>query len=165
MLFETERLLVRRLTHEDAEAMFAIYGDPEASIYIADGDPLPPEDCHRWVDVTDKNFAVRGYGMVAFADKATGEVIGCGGIVHPNQQPEPEVKYAFRRDKWGQGYASEAIRGLIGFGKANWGIGRLIATVHPDNRGSQNVLTKLGFQLTETRTEEDGSHTQVWELN
>ncbi len=162
MLFTTDRLLARRLTKNDVDAMLAIYGDAETVRFVGNSERLTRESCGYWVEVTDRNFEKRGYGMVAFADRETGEVIGCGGIVHPDQQPEAEIKYAFRRDQWGRGYASEAIAGLIRFARESWGVGRILATVFPENLASQKVLVNLGFKRGDDRNNEDGSATQVW---
>lgn len=164
-LFETERLTVRHLTREDVPAMMAFYADRETVRYVSDSELISLEDCERWIGVTNENFAKRGYGMVAFIEKASGELVGCGGIVHPNRQPEAEVKYAFRKDKWGQGFATEAVSALINFGKENWGVGRLIATVDPDNEVSKKVLGKLGFVFVQDTLGGDGFTTQVWDLD
>jgi RimJ/RimL family protein N-acetyltransferase len=163
ILFETERLIAPRLLAEDAEAMAAIYGDVEAMRYVGDGEPLSVEGCRHWVEVTDRNFASRGYGMVAFVARDSDEIVGCGGIVHPGQQPEAEVKYAFRRDQWGRGYATEAVGALLAYARNSWHVGRVIATTHPENGPSHHVLTKLGFTRLADRVNEDSSTTAVWE--
>ena len=163
MLFETDRLVIRRLLPDDAAAMLAIYGDKQTVRYVGDSEPLTLESCLYWVEVTDRNFERRGYGMVAFVDRQTDEIIGCGGIVHPDQQEEPEVKYAFRRDQWGKGYATEAVVGLVRFGRENWGIGRIVSTVYPENLPSQQVLAKAGFSHLRDEVNDDATITQVWE--
>jgi RimJ/RimL family protein N-acetyltransferase len=163
VFFETERLVVRRLVAEDAEAMGAIYGDVEAMRYVGDGEPLSADGCRHWIEVTDRNFVHRGYGMVSFVERETGEIVGCGGIVHPDQQPEAEVKYAFRRDRWGQGFATEAVGALLRYAFRHWGVDRVIATTHPENGPSHHVLTKLGFSRLADRVNEDDSTTAVWE--
>ena len=144
--------------------MMAIYADRETVKYVGDSEPITLEECTRWIEVTDKNFEKRGYGMVGFESPDSGTLIACAGIVHPGQQPEAELKYAIHRNFWGQGYATEACNGLIRHARENWGITELIATVNPDNRPSQHVLSKLGFHIAELR-EEDGDITQVWRLN
>jgi len=143
--------------------MHAIYGDLETVRYVGDAELLSKESCLEWVEITDRNFERRGYGMVAFVDRASGEIVGCGGIVHPGQQEEPEVKYAFRRDQWGKGYASEAVIALVGYARGHWGVSRIIATAHPENSPSHRVLAKGGFTHAQDRVNEDGSITQVWE--
>ena len=103
--------------------------------------------------------------MVGLVELATGEMVGCIGVVHPGQQEEPEVKYAFRRDKWGIGLATESVRGIVGFARGALGKTWLMATVHPDHVNSQNVLRKSGFHHARDRANDDGSVTQVWEID
>jgi hypothetical protein len=152
------------MTHDDAHAMATIYGDVETVRFVGDSVPLTVAECLNWVDITDKNFELRGYGMVAFCLRSNDELVGCGGIVHPDQQQQAEVKYAFRRDSWGKGFASEAIKGLIQFARTEWNVGKIIATVAPGNASSQRVLAKLGFLREEDQVNEDDSITQVWAI-
>ncbi|MDR3689694.1 MAG: GNAT family N-acetyltransferase [Fimbriimonas sp.] len=162
-LFETERLVARRLVAEDAAAMAAIYGDSEAMKYVGDSRPLTPEICAHWVDVTNRNFERRGYGMIALIRKTDGAMVACAGIVHPDQQEEPEVKYALRRDAWGAGYATEAVCGLVRYAEEHLALRWMQSTVHPDHAASQRVLSKASFHHTRDRENEDGSFTQIWE--
>jgi RimJ/RimL family protein N-acetyltransferase len=163
-LFETVRLFARNLDLGDVQSMFAIYGDVETVRFVGDSSPITIDGCKKWIEVTDKNFDLRGYGMIAFCSQETNEVIGFGGIVHPDQQDQPEVKYAFHRDFWGKGFATEAIGALIQYARSNWNVGKVIATVAPGNHASQHVLSKLGFGHVEDQTNEDASITQVWAI-
>ncbi|MEM9373557.1 MAG: GNAT family N-acetyltransferase [Planctomycetota bacterium] len=61
-------------------------------------------------------------------------------------QPEPELKYAFRRAFWGQGFATEAGRALIEWGFDTARLNSIIATVSPDNQASHAVLRKIGMR-------------------
>lgn len=163
ILFVSERLLFRRFGADDVDAMVAIYGDRETMTYVGDANTLAAKDCFQWIEITDRNFELRGYGMAALEDRASGEVVGFMGIVHPGQQLAPEIKYAFRRDHWGQGYATEAVAAMVGHARSRWGFDRIVATVHPGNTASQRVLEKVGFGRVRDRVEEDGPVTQVWE--
>lgn len=165
VIFGTERLIARRLVMEDAEAMQAIYGDPEAMTYVGDAQPLTIDNCRYWVDVTDRNFEMRGYGMIALVERETGDLIACAGVVHPNQQEEPEVKYAIRRDKWGLGFATEIVSALVDHAHAVLGKNHLSATVNPGHVRSQSVLRKTGFHHAEDRKNEDSTVTEVWRID
>lgn len=142
--------------------MLSIYGDLETVRFVGDGEPLSHAECVRWIDVTDANFKNRGYGMVGLVGSASERLVGCIGIVHPGQQPEPEVKYAFHKEFWGQGLATEAVGAILSWFRSQGHLDPVMATVAPGNTGSQNVLRKNGFHLVETRSNEDGSETQVW---
>jgi [ribosomal protein S5]-alanine N-acetyltransferase len=162
VIFQTERLHVRHLLAGDADAMYAVYGDAEAMRWVGDGEPLPREECVRWVEVTHANYARRGYGMSALVEKQSNEVIGFCGIVHPGGQPEAEIKYALRREFWGCGLATEAVTAMLRYGAREFGLREVIATVYPENVASHRVLLKAGMQSGESRRNEDGTFTQVF---
>jgi len=130
--------------------------------WVDDGKPLARADCVRWVDVTHRNYATRGYGMFAVVLRASGETIGFCGLVHPGGQVACELKYAFGRAHWGQGYATEAAAALLAHGAASFGVKAAIATTAPENLASHRVLLKAGMQRAELRTDDDGSQTQVF---
>src|SRR5579871_739553 len=113
IVFETLRLIARQIQPDDVEAMLAVYGDAEAMRWVGDGQPLDRAQCEQWVTVTHRNYATRGYGMYALVERQSGAVIGFCGLVHPGGQPEAEIKYALRREFWGQGFATEAAAALL----------------------------------------------------
>ncbi|RVT47475.1 GNAT family N-acetyltransferase [Rubrivivax albus] len=162
-VFETERLVVRRWRDSDLPDLLAVYGDAEAMRWVGDGQPITENECREWFVVTRRNYDKRGYGMFAVEFKAQPGVIGFCGIVHPGGQEEPEVKYAYLRKFWGQGIATEALRGLIGYGTTEHRIARFIATTAPENSASHAVLTKAGMSRGELRKDEDGGFTQLFE--
>lgn len=161
-LFDTPRLRVRRIGPDDRDAMLAVYGDADAMRWVGDGRPLQPGQCEEWIGVTLRNYATRGYGMVAIVERESGETIGFCGLVHPGGQAEAEIKYALRRDRWGQGFATEAARSLITWGAATFGLREVIATTAPENKASHRVLLKASMRWGELRHNGDGSQTQLF---
>ena len=162
-LFDTPRLRVRRIEPGDGVAMLAVYGDAEAMRWVGDGRPLIRAQCEEWIDVTLRNYATRGYGMVALVERSTGGSIGFCGLVHPDGQPEAEIKYALRRDHWGQGLATEAAAALLAWGASALGLQQVIATAALENTASHRVLLKVGMQRGELRHNPDGSITQLFD--
>lgn len=162
VVFRTPRLVGRQLEDTDVDELLAVYGDGPAMRWVGDGQPLARADCERWLEVTRRNYALRGYGMNAIVDAATAEVIGFCGLVHPGGQPEAEVKYALKRRHWGAGFATEAVRALLDHGARAWGLREVIATTAPQNLASHRVLLKAGLRRAELRRNDDGSDTQVF---
>lgn len=162
-LFETERMRCRRWMRKDFDALFAVYSDREAMRWVGDGEPITESGCKKWFEVTHANYAKRGYGMFSLESRASGEVMGFCGLVHPGGQTEPEVKYAFLKSHWGMGLASEAVPALLEYGARQHGLARVIATVAPANLASQRVLQKSGMHLVQQRENEDGSLSRVFE--
>ncbi len=165
ILFRTARLDVRAMGPDDLDDLVAVYGDADTMAPLGDGELLSRERCAEWIEITRKNVEARGYGMSVVVERATGAVVGFCGLVHPGGQQEPELKYALRADAWGRGLGSEAARGMVAWGEAVFDMQRVIATVHPGNRGSRRVLAKVGMVEEVPRVEEDDSTTLVfaWE--
>jgi RimJ/RimL family protein N-acetyltransferase len=162
-LFETDRLRCRRWEASDFESLFAVYSDPVAMRWVGDGEPITRSGCEEWFKVTENNYAKRGYGMFALEARASGDVVGFCGLVHPGGQPDAEIKYAFLRAHWGQGLASEVVPALLAYGAQRHDLRRVIATVAPGNEASQRVLVKAGMRLAQHRENEDGTLTLVYD--
>lgn len=163
-VFETQRLRCRRFCEADAKALFEVYGDPEGSRWVGDGQPITFDECEQWLEVTAANYESRGYGMFALDDLSSLKTIGFCGLVHPGGQAETEVKYAFVRSRWGQGLAGEAVAGLVNYAWSTLGKSALMATVAPENLASQRVLVRRGFRFASVLLEDDGDSTFVYRL-
>ena len=168
VVFETRRLLCRRWLSSDLTAIQDVYGDPEGARWVGDGLPISAADSERWLSVTAANYEAHGYGMYALVEKTTAvedsPPIGFCGLVHPDGQPEMETKYAFRQGYWGQGFASEALLGLLQYAFCELGKQRLIATVAAQHLASQRVLVKCGFQFASVQLESDGESTFLYQI-
>lgn len=164
LIFSTERLDVRRLQSSDAAGMYAIYGDAETVRWVDDGTPLPLSDCERWIDVSLTNYETRGYGMSAVVERATGDMIGCCGLVHPGGQARAEIKYAIRRNQWGRGFAGEVVPAMLDYGFREFRLAEIIATVDPENVGSVHILKKCGMIYVGVIQNVDGSETATYSL-
>jgi ribosomal-protein-alanine N-acetyltransferase len=162
VVFETVRLVARRWRPDDGEAVFRVYSDAEAMRWVGDGSAISREDCARWLDVTQQNYARRGYGMFLLESRGDASLVGCAGLVHPGGQPEAEVKYALLRSHWGRGLASEAVRALLDWGLVTHGLRHVVATTAPENTASHRVLLKCGLRRTTLRDNGDGSFTQCF---
>lgn len=156
LLFETDRLRGRRLTRADAEAMLAVYGDGPAMRYVGDGSAADAAEIDAWIGVTLRNYQTRGYGMIALEHRADSAIAGFAGLVHPGGQALPELKYAFERDYWGAGVATEAADAMLDWGHGALGLEEIIATIHPDNAASRRVLEKVGMVFRGSRLDAEG---------
>ena len=76
-----------------------------------------------------------------------GDLIGAAGVrITSPQFRTASMGYAYRRDVWGQGYATEAARALVAFGFQELGMHRIYAFCDTDNAASARVLEKTGLQ-------------------
>jgi RimJ/RimL family protein N-acetyltransferase len=147
-VLETDRLLLREWTPDDAEAAFAIFGDPEVARFLgASGEPHPDLAYTRaGMERLAAHYPKwNGYGSWAAVEKATGEVIGGGGLVQLENGPDVEVFYQFRRDRWGMGYATELTKGLLSYAFERLELPRVVGVAYPANTASHRVMLKAGM--------------------
>ena len=60
-----------------------------------------------------------------------------------------ELGYWLGVEYWGQGYATESVRGLLGYVKTNTPYEKFKANVYKENVASAKVLEKNGFKRGE----------------
>ena len=162
-MLTTPRLHVRQLRPDDYDRMLEVYSNPEGARWVGDGEPISAEDCARWVEVTLKNYETRGYGMSVVELLAGGEVVGFVGLVHPGGQEVPELKYAYAKEHWGKGFATEVAIAMIQHGASALGMTRIIATTDPGHVASHRVLQKAGMVEVGTHVDEDGDSILTFE--
>ena len=146
ILFETPRLLVRQLAPNDLDALFAIFSDPIVTRWTGDGSPLTREQCMRWIEISQRNYATKGFGASAVVERASGAMIGLCGIVYAPGSSEPEIIYMFGQPWWGQGYAGEVVPAMLRYGTEQCGLPRVRATIAPENVASQRVAARAGMR-------------------
>ena len=150
-IFETARLRARGIEPADIDAMLGVYGDKEVVRWVGDGAPLDRALCEKWIEVTHKNYAAHGYGMFTLIERESDAIVGFCGLVHPGGQVEAEIKYVLHRNRWGQGFATEAVSALLAYGASRFGLNAVIATAAPENKPSHNVLLKAGMHRVARR--------------
>ncbi len=148
---ETERLVLRQFTPEDAGLLVELDGDPEVMRYLTGGPPTPREAIERDILPAWLRYYERGddYGFWAAIEKETGAFLGWfhfrpAGGASPG---EIELGYRLRRAAWGKSYATEGSRALIDKGFRELGVERVVASTYQDNLGSRRVMEKVGMTL------------------
>ena len=114
---ETERLILRRFTEEDAGLLVELDSDPEVMLYLSGGSATPREVIER--EVLPRFLRSyewgEGYGYWAAIEKGSGAFLGWIGFnPHGDGAPgEVSLGYRLRRVAWGQGYAAEGARAPV----------------------------------------------------
>jgi RimJ/RimL family protein N-acetyltransferase len=146
-VLETDRLVLRGFTEDDTEPLFALMQDPEVVRYI--GDRRIPTRPEVWRGIAGYlgHWALRGYGLWAVDDRATGELVGRVGIINPLDWPGPEIAYTIGKAWWGRGLATEAARAARDWAFENRDFDELISLIDPANAASIGVAAKLGETL------------------
>jgi RimJ/RimL family protein N-acetyltransferase len=122
-----------------------VFADADVMRYLPRRDLTPSERAERTIAVFGEHWSQRGYGVWAVTDKITGQFSGHCGLNFVPEAGEVEVLYALRKDRWGQGFATEAARASVRFGFEQADLARLIALAVPGSLASRRVLEHLGF--------------------
>lgn len=144
----TERLLLRKLSPDDAPAIFE-YGSREAvtrNVLFPQHESLADSEAFlaKIFDQKGIEFGVV-WGIVL---KENGKLIGTIGLHHINlENKRLEVGYALHDDYWNKGIVTEATKALINSVYCNTNINRIEALCVSDHVRSYRVMEKAGMQF------------------
>ena len=147
VVFETDRLELCVPCAADVDALAGYWGDLETMRYLSkSGDVWTREQVVERVERGARYCGERGMTFWTVVEKATGTVIGQGGLVPiAFNGDEVELGYRFGKAHWGKGYATELAKASAAYGFEKLGLDRLVAVSFPGNTASRSVLKKAGF--------------------
>lgn len=148
-LLITPRLRLEPLDDRHFDGLHRLNSDPVVMRYIT-GRPDTPQDTQTMIERVKARWAEFGYSWWAFVRADDGELVGSGCIQHLNRDPAGplETGWRLRQDTWGQGYASEAARHMVGWAFRALAAERVCAVCQPENAASATVMERLGMQFT-----------------
>ena len=144
----TPRLTLRALRAEDLDTLAAMNANPEVTRYLGTGQTRTRAETWDMMARMLGQWGLRGYGVFAVVESATGRCIGRSGILHPLTWPEPELAYGLDQPYWGKGYATESTIALRDWAFSTLGVGRIASFIRPDNAASAAVLRRMGAVRT-----------------
>ena len=160
----TDRLILRAFRDDDLDAYAAMCADPEVMRYIGDGKTLSRAETWRLIAFYTGHWQLRGFGLWALEERASGRFIGEAGLQQPEGWPGFELGWTLGRAWWGQGYATEAAREALRYAFEELDHDHVISLIHPDNRPSIRLAERLGERL-EDETEFMGGRTLVYGIH
>ena len=158
---ETDRLLLRQFLETDVDLYARIAADPEVMRYIGTGQTLTREETWRSVAAALGHWVLRGYGLYAVEEKATGTFIGRIGLYNPEGWPGLEAGWLLGRQHWGRGYATEGAQAVVRMAYESVGATHLISLIQSENAASIRVAEKLGA-IRESTIEMNGRPVHIY---
>ena len=153
----TGRLELRRWREEDLEAYAAIMAKPEVRKYLGDGQPLDRASAWRQIAMLVGHREFRGFTQSAVIERATGRLIGRGGLWRPEGWPDLEVGWVLDPAAWGHGYARELGSASRDYAFDVLRAEHLISLIDPANAASIRVAEAIGSTL-EGHHDVNGTH-------
>jgi len=141
---ETQRLILRRPRPDDAEAIFTRYAnDEDVTRYLAWPRHRTIDETRAFLQFSDAEWARHPCGPYLIESRDRGRLLGSSGLAFDSAETA-STGYVFAKDAWGQGYATETLRAVVGIARG-LGVTRLYALCHVDHAPSRRVLEKCGF--------------------
>ena len=145
VIFETDRLLVRQYVFKtDAENFFLLNSDEEVMRYIRA--TKSKEDCDAFLKQIIDAYKINPLiGRWAAEEKVERKFVGSFAIIPIEGTKDLQLGYAFLKDNWGKGFASELTNAGLGYYFKNSNADHIYAIAEQANIASHKVLFKNGF--------------------
>ena len=142
---ETKRLILRPITEDDAEGIFAYSKNENVGVnagWKANANIEETREIMKIIFLGKENV----YGIES---KETGKLLGTIGLIDDPKRQNNKARmlgYAIGEEYWGNGYTTEAAQALIQHGFETLNLDLISACCYPSNKRSKRVLEKCGFQ-------------------
>ena len=157
-ILETDRLVLRRLTTDDAGFILDLLNQPSFLQFIGDkGVRTLAEARHYILTQPVASYERFGFGLYLTSLKDSGVRIGICGLIKRETLKDVDVGFAFLPQFWSQGYAFESASAVMAYGRSVLGMNRIVAITSPDNCASIKVLEKIGLRFEERVQLSDGA--------
>lgn len=142
MILETDRLIIRKFCGDDWCDLYE-YLSQEAVVKYEPYDVLSKEDCKEEATYRSQNDA-----FWAVCLKETNKLIG--NVYFQQLDPKEfltwEIGYVFNPEYYGNGYATEACKGILKYAFEELGAHRIIGMCNPENTSSWKLLERLSMR-------------------
>lgn len=153
IIFETERLRVRRFTDADKDHFFSLQGNAEVMQYIRP--PRTREESDTFLVEKIIPAPVDDFkGYWAVEEKGSGIFVGSFVIIPiPGDEEKTQLGYSFLPPYWGKGFATEVTKEGVHYFYHRTPLTEIFGVTETPNVASQKVLLKAGFSLDHSKVE------------
>ena len=148
---ETERLRLRGHIMSDFAYTKALWSDAAVMEHMG-GKPLTIEECWTRFLRYVGHWSVLGFGYWVVEERETAEFVGEVGFANFKRDMEPavgdipELGWVLAPAKHGKGYATEAAKAALDWGRKHFHSNEFVCLIHPGHEASIRVARKCGFE-------------------
>ena len=147
-ILETERLILRLQTTDDASFILELLNDPSWLQFIGDRGVRTIEDAKAYIlNGTVRMYEQYGFCLFLVERKEDHVPIGICGLVKRDSLEDVDIGFAFLPKYWAKGYAYEAASAVMAYGKDKLGLNRIVGITTQENHASAKILKKIGLQF------------------
>lgn len=148
MILETDRLIIQKLTKEDAPFFYDLVNDESWKRFIGDRNVNTIQDAEDYL--TNKimaSYQKFGFGFYLVIEKETNNSIGISGFIKRDELEHVDVGFAFLPLGRRKGYAFESTKALMEYGQRELNFSTVLAIANNNNERSHRLLEKLGLRF------------------
>ena len=147
-VLDTERLLLRPITVDDAEFILILLNEPSFLRYIGDKQVRNVEDARQYIlNGPIASYERHGLGLLLVELRDSHTRIGMCGLLKRDELPEPDIGFALIPDFWNKGFAFEAAAAVLQDACDRLKLQHILAITSLDNDASIKLLERLGFKF------------------
>jgi RimJ/RimL family protein N-acetyltransferase len=148
IVLETDRLVLRHLTLNDAPFILELLNEPSFIRFIGDRGVKTAQDARQYLlKGPIASYQRFGFGLNLAFLRETGDPLGICGLLKRETLPDVDIGFAFRPPHWRKGYAFEGARACVEHGRDAFSLKRIVAITSLDNEASIKVLEKIGLKF------------------
>lgn len=149
-ILETERLILRQFTLDDAAFILEFVNTPTWLQFIGDRNVHSIEDAEKYLlNGSMKSYVENGFGFYAVIDKESEKAIGMCGLIKRDTLPDIDIGFAFLPNLISKGFGYEIASATLDYAFNVLKIKRIVAIVNPENEKSIGLIKKIGMQFEE----------------
>ncbi|PAE37374.1 GNAT family N-acetyltransferase [Bacillus sp. 7884-1] len=150
-VLETDRLILRWLTTDDAAFILELLNEPSWIRYIGDKGVRTLEDAKNYILTGPLNmYSQLGFGLYLVERKQGKTPIGICGLLKRDTLENPDIGFAFLSRYQTQGYGFESASATLKYGHEQLHLKRILAITSMDNHGSSKLLEKIMMKFEGT---------------
>ena len=156
--YETERLLIRPVSLEDADIIFQLYNMPNFIKFIGNKNINSLSDAENYIKSKFlPQIEKLGFGNYILVLKEENQKIGSMGIFQREGLDVADIGFSVLEKYEGKGLMFEAAQKVKSIGMEKFGLHKISAITSKDNFSSQKLIERLGlkFQKNVTLPNED----------
>jgi RimJ/RimL family protein N-acetyltransferase len=147
-ILETDRLILRQLSLEDAPFILELMNEPGFIQYVADRGLRTTADAAAFLsEKMLPSYSRYGFGFYRVELKNLGTPIGICGLIKRDALDEVDIGFATLERYSGTGYTFEACSAVYQYGRSVLKLPGIVGITAPDNAASQHLLEKLGLRF------------------
>lgn len=146
-ILDTDRLLLRQLTLEDAAFILRLVNDADWLRHIGDKNVHSLEYAQAYLrNGPLAMYEKFGHGLWLVLRKTDAAPMGMCGLIKRDSLPDVDIGFAYLPEFRSQGYAREAAAATLLYAQQQLGLRRVVAITSPANLASIRLLEKIGLR-------------------